>query len=170
MFVIVVRMPQSKASTTSCTRDGCAVWCRMPYDKAGKAAAKKFTANLRATTHCEDCGAQPVEWHNDTHLANGNLRVSRLTALGFPIARIQREIKDSTALCRRCHMKRDGRMATLADIHPYRKGVVYVGLLPCTNCGTPAKPLRRGLCNRCNHAVRYAKYKAEGRGYGHGDY
>ena len=70
----------------------------MPYDAAGKAAAKKYVSEIRGRTVCERCGAQPVEWHRVEHEQDSNRRVSALTALGFPIPVIQAEI-DTCALC-----------------------------------------------------------------------
>lgn len=48
-------------------------------------------------------------------------------------------------LCRRCHMMKDGRLRSLARL-PRRPPA---SPKPCSNCGTPYKPLRKGLCDRC---------------------
>jgi len=50
-------------------------------------------------------------------------------------------------VCRRCHMQLDGRLDKLADIVRSRPDVPPK---PCTNCGTPYKPLRKGLCAACS--------------------
>ena len=127
----------------------------MPYDAVSKAEAKKVVRKIRAKTKCERCGGQPIEWHRECHIENSNWRVSHLVALGFPIKRILDEIKECNALCRSCHMKEDGRLEKLQNNKPRQKGKVYVGPKPCVDCGKLAKPLRRGLCNRCNHRQRY---------------
>ena len=74
-----------------------------------KAVARAFMVKVRATTKCQRCGRQPVDFHNPAHEARPSRRVARLAAMGYPIARIQAEIDASEPLCRRCHMKEDGR-------------------------------------------------------------
>ncbi len=134
----------------------------MAYDSASKAAAKAHVAAIRARTVCAACGGQPIEWHNEEHLKKTNRRIAHLVALGFPIPVIDAEIAACEALCRSCHMKHDGRTARLNENKPFKKGVVYVGERPCSRCGVPSKPLRRGLCNTCNHKARAAAKKAAG--------
>lgn len=50
----------------------------------------------------------------------------------------------STPLCRRCHMKRDGRLAILAAFRTATRPPK-----PCIECRQLYKPLRRGMCSRC---------------------
>ena len=126
----------------------------MPYSAANREKAKACVAKIRADTYCVKCGGQPIEWHHEDHEAAPNTRVARLTALGFPLARIKAEISKCLAMCRSCHMTEDGRLAELKEACPNKKGSVFVGPLPCRKCGALAKPLRRGLCNRCNHQQR----------------
>ncbi len=128
----------------------------MPYDLAAKTAAKAYSDSIRAVTFCRECGAQPVEFHRKEHETATNTRVAHLVALGFPIDRIKAEIAESAALCRRCHMKSDGRAETLTANRPLKRGM-RLSPKPCSNCGELAKPLRRGLCNRCNHRKRLGK-------------
>jgi hypothetical protein len=50
-------------------------------------------------------------------------------------------------------MELDGRTARLQQLKPWQPG----STLPpkaCVVCGKLAKPLRRGLCNACNHRKR----------------
>jgi deoxycytidylate deaminase len=126
----------------------------MPYTKAYRVHIKTRVAEIRKNTFCVVCGGQPIEWHHEDHKDAPNTRVAHLTALGFPLARIVAEISRCTALCRSCHMQEDGRLAALKTACPNKKGVVFVGPRPCSKCSTLAKPLRRGLCNRCNHQKR----------------
>lgn len=128
----------------------------MPYDEEAKRLAREYVDATRASTYCAHCGGQPIEWHHDDHLTNENQRVARLTALGFPIERIRQEIEKCTPLCRSCHMREDGRLEALQAARPYQKDY-SAPPKPCINCGKPAKPLRKGLCNACNHRKRAGK-------------
>jgi hypothetical protein len=78
----------------------------------------------RAETVCERCGAQPIEWHSDSHVGNRRCQVSNLASGSFSIARIDAEISKCEALCRSCHMKTDGRLnrlhASLAEARASR--------------------------------------------------
>lgn len=121
----------------------------MPYDYADKIKAARYVAEIRAKTFCP-CGRQPVEWHHEDHLKNPNKRIAHLVALGFPISVIQEEIDRCEALCRRCHMQLDGRLDALINNRPFKKGDIQP-LKICKICNQPAKPLRRGRCNRCNY-------------------
>jgi deoxycytidylate deaminase len=120
-----------------------------------KRIAKEYVAKIRAVTYCSRCGAQPVDWHSDAHVLRPHFRVGNLTAQGNTPKRIQEEMDRCTPLCRSCHMATDGRAAALTASRPRKKGDVLVDKKPCENCGKPEKPLRKGLCNRCNHQKRY---------------
>jgi len=126
----------------------------MSYGEAARQAAKQHVAEIRAATFCEGCGGQPIEWHSESHETRSNRRVAHLVALGFPLSVIDAEIAQCQALCRSCHMKLDGRLAALQAAKPRQKGRVF-DPKPCIQCGKLAKPLRKGLCNRCNQARRY---------------
>ncbi len=52
-------------------------------------------------------------------------------------------------LCRRCHMKVDGRLEKLASITPPIQEPKE-----CSVCNELAKPLRKGVCHRCNEYFR----------------
>lgn len=54
------------------------------------------------------------------------------------------------ALCRRCHMEVDGRLAAFVTL-PKRKAVPPK---PCAECERLAKPLRKGLCGACYERKR----------------
>jgi len=126
----------------------------MSFSKEDKKRAREYTKAIRNKTHCVYCGRQPIEWHSDDHIVNYNQRVSGLAARGHPISRIRKEIKKCKALCRLCHMKEDGRLAKLRKACPNQKGTIFVHPKPCIVCKKPYKPLRRGLCNACNHKKR----------------
>lgn len=55
-------------------------------------------------------------------------------------------------LCRRCHMKGDGRLDNLIQIG--KRARVLSPKLPCVNCERPAKPLRKGRCGACAEYFR----------------
>lgn len=114
--------------------------------EGSRARAKAYVAEARATTTCERCGAQPVEYHHVDHERHGNQRVARLAARGVSVERIRREIDRCEALCRRCHMTVDGRLEALAEVVRSRP---VQDPQPCEACGVKAKPRRRGMCRRC---------------------
>lgn len=127
----------------------------MPY-KRTNIEGRAFVAALNARTVCAHCGGQPVEWHNPEHveLQRKMFRVSNLVASRFPISKIQAEIDRCTPLCRRCHMREDGRLRAFVLLARSRK---IQPPKPCTTCGRPSKPLRRGLCSRCETRIRRAR-------------
>ena len=53
-------------------------------------------------------------------------------------------------LCRKCHMAIDGRLELLPARYKHQIKLPE----PCINCGTPSKPLRKGLCHSCNEYLR----------------
>jgi hypothetical protein len=118
---------------------------------------KAHVTSIRANTRCEECGGQPIEWHNPKHAIKPQNRIGNLVNQAVSLAKIDREIAESTALCRRCHMKEDGRLAALAANAP-RGGyhVKYVVSI-CIECGRECRPLRKGLCSRCYDKMRYRK-------------
>jgi len=123
------------------------------YGKGSKIIAKTYMKALRDRTVCAICGRQPVDFHHKDPDASKDRWIAHLTVLGFPIPRIEAELAVCEPLCRSCHMKQDGRLAFLNANKPFPKGV-QLPPKPCTSCGIPAKPLRKGLCNKCNHQKR----------------
>jgi hypothetical protein len=79
---------------------------------------------------CESCG----DAASDRHHKDGN---------PFNNAR-----ENVISLCRKCHMEIDGRLDKLRERN--RQSGVQAPPKPCAECGTPAKPLRRGMCGRCS--------------------
>lgn len=114
------------------------------------ADARAFISEVNAQTVCAHCGAQPVEWHNPEHveLNRRHMRISAMVNSGCPIPSIREELVRCTPLCRRCHMVEDGRLATfvIATKEPS----------PCLECSRVYKPLRHGLCARCETRRRRA--------------
>lgn len=127
--------------------------------KAAKQRAREYVRAIRAKTVCVRCGRTPVDFHREGHEADHNQRIGPMMGRGCSVAAIAAELALCTPLCRRCHMREDGRSARLTALCPMKKGVVIVGPRPCVACGTLAKPLRRGLCNRCNHRKRTRERK-----------
>ncbi len=139
----------------------------MPYldPKEGRSRIRArnvaFVAKINARTVCAHCGAQPVEWHNPEHVELGRklFRIGHLVG-GASLKSIETEMARCTPLCRRCHMREDGRMrgfmvqATRAKTQPPK---------PCRECGELAKPLRRGFCARCDDRRRRAAMTPEQR-------
>jgi hypothetical protein len=123
-----------------------------------RVVAQAFVAELNARTFCAHCGAQPIEWHNPEHvkLNRRHYRISHMASNGRPVNEIQDEMTRCTPLCRRCHMAEDGRLKALIE-RVTAPRTISQGK-PCIECTAIAKPLRRGLCNRCaSRCVYYAK-------------
>jgi hypothetical protein len=116
-----------------------------------RAASQAFVADVNARTFCAHCGAQPIEWHNPEHveLNRQGFRISALASNGLPPEAIQAEMNRCTPLCRRCHMAEDGRLARFIESRRAAIAASTVGLVPCSACERPSKPLRRRLCGRC---------------------
>ncbi len=120
--------------------------------------AKAFVAKRRAETACVRCGKKPIDWHSEEHIKKPNRRISRMAAQGKSLFSIAAEIARCEALCRRCHMIGDGRLPRfVAASAPTRQRATEPK--SCGACGKTAKPLRKGLCNRCNHRERAQERK-----------
>lgn len=107
--------------------------------------AQAFVDDVNARTRCAHCGDQPVEWHNPAHVIPGQkgYRISNMASGGRANHLIQAEMDRCIPLCRRCHMREDGRFQNL------QVGAKVKPLSPCVECHREYKPLRRGLCHRC---------------------
>jgi hypothetical protein len=120
-------------------------------------AAKTYVAEVNARTVCAHCGAQPIEWHNPDHVAlnRQKFRINTMVTCGASTERIQAEMDACTPLCRRCHMKEDGRLRLFVEARGSRleKGT-QLPSKPCAECHRLAKPLRRGLCAACDQRRR----------------
>ncbi len=110
--------------------------------------ARTYVQSVRESTRCRNCGEQPIEWHSEAHITHTRMRVGVRVYNGHSIATIQKEIDRCTPLCRRCHMKEDGRLERLLKNCPRQKGV-EIPAKNCRICGTAFKPLRNGRCRAC---------------------
>lgn len=122
-----------------------------------RAEARAFIAEINTRTVCAHCGAQPIEWHNPEHvkLNRQHFRISYLVSQGTRIEVIREELARCTPLCRRCHMRADGRAEQFLAGRPRQPGTVLPAK-PCANCKRLYKPLRRGLCSTCDKRRRNA--------------
>lgn len=101
-------------------------------DAANSVVKRRRAANPKVWGPCELCGAKGV----DRHHKDGN-----------PGNNVPENLQ---VLCRRCHMKVDGRLGRLAAMNlPIR-----VPPLPCVICGALAKPRRKGRCAKCREYWR----------------
>lgn len=105
-------------------------------------------AEVNARTFCSNCGGQPVEWHNPDHVSL-NQRLRRISNMIWrnPWSEIQVELSRCTPLCRRCHMREDGRMQTFVAHGSTSR--TPQSPKPCAECHRLSKPRRRGLCGAC---------------------
>jgi hypothetical protein len=121
-----------------------------------RARAQAFVNEVNRRMVCARCGAQPIEWHNPSHIIPGQkgYRISNMASGGRANRLIQAEMDRCTPLCRRCHMAEDGRIRNLSVGHP--------GTMPspCDRCGREYKPLRKGLCHRCADRAYQLKRRA----------
>lgn len=113
-------------------------------------AARPETKRARAQRKypikdCQECGREATERHHIDDDTGNN------------------DPENIMILCRRCHMKIDGRLEIFLSYRNTKK----VPPLPCDNCKRLAKPLRRGLCHACNEYQRRngitRPYKVDGR-------
>lgn len=122
--------------------------------------AQRFVAKVRARVPCAGCkNVGRIEWHNEAHVENPSMRVANLARNGYALSRIKAEMRASMPVCRRCHMKTDGRSAALTQNKPRYKGRRFPPR-PCVMCSSPSKPLRRGLCARCYERLRGRRRRA----------
>jgi hypothetical protein len=126
------------------------VWQKHPQRAALRARNHAFVAEVNARTVCAHCGAQPVEWHNPEHVLPNrqSWRIANLVWQPAGIQKITDELARCTPLCRRCHMREDGRLVRLHAAKPMQPGV-RMPPSPCMECDLPYTPLRRGRCRRC---------------------
>ena len=131
----------------------------MPYSEAAKVEARAYLKKVRSKTRCRWCKRKPVDFH-DLKNKKTPQRVGSLAACGYPITKIQEVIARCEPLCRRCHMKADGRHRSWLKANVGRKGQQLKPLRPCKNekCGVLVKHMRKGFCNYC-----YKKWKYGGR-------
>lgn len=128
---------------------------RRSHDRSAELARNRaFVAEINARTVCAHCGAQPIEWHNPEHVKQGknHRRIARMVGKTFSIQAIQDEINRCTPLCRRCHMREDGRLQRFAEQARSRPKVKPPRL--CTDCQELTTHPRRGLCKRCYDRVK----------------
>jgi hypothetical protein len=97
-------------------------WHELHKEQAAAAiqTARAFVAQMRAATVCSRCGLQPIEWHSDRHLEHPTFRISTMAGKGYSPAKIAAEMARCEALCRKCHVTADGRLAflRLGPTHP----------------------------------------------------
>jgi hypothetical protein len=126
--------------------------------RRARARNQAFIAEVNARTVCAHCGAQPIEWHNPEHveLNREHYRISVMVSQGRAIATLEAELTRCTPLCRRCHMREDGRLRQFVQASGARLPTgTILPMKPCTQCSKPYKPLRRGLCEACDSRRRY---------------
>ncbi len=92
-------------------------------DARTRAIARAFVKEVNARTVCAHCGAKKIEWHNPEHveLNRQSYRISRLVGTARSIEVIKAEMARCTPLCRRCHMKEDGRLKRFVEARGGRK-------------------------------------------------
>jgi hypothetical protein len=121
---------------------------------------RAFVDGVNARTFCAHCGKQPIEWHNPEHveLNRERFRIGDMIRGHRTLEAIQTEMDRCTPLCRRCHMAEDGRLHRFIVVAERPKPKSHP--MPCVQCSRLYKPLRRGLCNACNHRQRFVARRA----------
>jgi hypothetical protein len=100
-------------------------------DAAPPVAKRMRAKRAYPLTACENCGKPGRDRHHkDSN--TGNNAPSNIAIL-----------------CRSCHMKIDGRLLKLTAFGAAKRGRTKP-VSPCSICGSPAKPIRRGRCSRCS--------------------
>ena len=103
-------------------------------DDAVRGAKHDRARRLYPTLGTCACGAPAVERHHVDDNPGNN------------------EPTNVALVCRRCHMKADGRLARFEASSASKRGPQPPK--PCSNCRIPAKPLRRGRCRNCAEYFR----------------
>lgn len=145
-----------------------------------KEAAQAFVAEVNARTFCAHCGAQPIEWHNPEHvdLNRQSFRISSLVVQGRSIDVIQAEMGRCTPLCRRCHMREDGRLRALVESGRTSREARTAPIGPCVVCGRVPRRIVKSMCLSCYYQqpeqrrrrqARTAARRARGAEYGRVD-
>lgn len=85
---------------------------RKQYAAQRRQMNREFVDEVNARTVCAHCGSQPIEWHNPEHvnLNRQRFRIGQMVNQPASIKAIRAEIERCTPLCRRCHMREDGRL------------------------------------------------------------
>lgn len=100
-------------------------------DAVTPTSGRRRARGIYRLSACERCGKPAFDRHhkdgNTLNNDRGNIEI----------------------LCRRCHMTVDGRLAAFVEAGTSTRGKRKPPT-PCVNCGTPAKPLRKGRCNACS--------------------
>jgi hypothetical protein len=86
---------------------------------------------------CEDCGTAKATDRHHKDDDTGNNDPSNIARL-----------------CRRCHMKADGRLERFRERAKAQRGIEKTSPQPCNVCQKLYKPLRKGRCHRCNEYFR----------------
>ncbi len=117
-----------------------------------RAVARSFITEVNDGTVCAHCDKQPIEWHNPEHaeLNRHDRRIGFMVSRGSSIDAIRAELATCIPLCLSCHRKEDGRIERMRQgLRPPQRNTA-----PCSDCGQPYFPLRRGLCHACNEYQR----------------
>lgn len=126
------------------------------WEKQRKDRNRKYVDDIRARTTCELCGAQPIDWHREEHEKNPGWRLGNMRSSCSTLERIQAEINACAALCRKCHMRADGRKERLTSAAILRGDSQRIGPRICVRCGQFKKTASHGLCRKCySHSWRY---------------
>lgn len=117
----------------------------MPRPENGRRTARRLYPIIG---DCErGCGDKAVERHHIDGDTTNNVRSNVLF------------------LCRRCHMKEDGRLDTFMETSRSKRG--YLPPQPCVNCGAMVTRRWHGQCHSCNEYERRRgvkrPYKEDGR-------
>jgi hypothetical protein len=115
-------------------------------DKATKEAGRARARSMYEIINCEKCGKPAV----DRHHKDGNT--------------LNNKPSNIIPLCRRCHMKEDGRLERFKKSPRNKKSPK-----PCVNCSRVVKVTRHGRCSKCSEYLRkneveWTKERAEKRG------
>ena len=78
-------------------------------------AKKAIIDKIREETVCANCGKQPIEWHHEEHTIYPNRRISRMLSKNKTLESILAEINVCVPLCRKCHIRMDGRLRNLRN-------------------------------------------------------
>lgn len=109
---------------------------------------RSYVAKRRQETVCENCGKQPIEWHERENRHMDDLwqsQVGRMANHGYAISTIEAEIASCQALCKSCHLSlsKGGSLTHCKRGHPRTPENTYT------------KPNGWKACRLCAAMLRY---------------
>jgi hypothetical protein len=131
---------------------------RSDEKRARRRNIKAVIDEIRSQTVCAHCGAQPIDWHNPQHVLEPGRRLGNMRSHGLQ-ARLH-EIARCVPLCRPCHMREDGRLASMQNegIWRFHRKATHCPAGHAYDEGNTSIVAGRRRCRAC-HALAQRAYQ-----------